>query len=178
MCAYIVEQKNNTGLFIESTAVFDVSRLYEVDVNSEEFKELLVRLYQNVNNIALALNLKNSALYLLEEFNTSAQYFDPATNNQLLLRPQFRRTYNFGPVALGVNPGLPHGLTIGPTWVFTDIYGALTDNIGQNYYPLPWASAGGATNIELKVNAANIVITNNSGIAFTSCIVTLEYLKN
>jgi hypothetical protein len=175
--AYIPGQQQNTGLFIESTAVFDVSRLYEVDVNSDEFKELLVRLYQNVNNIALALNLKESALYLLEEFNTSAQYFDPATNNQLLLRPQFRRTYNIGAVAAGVTI-VAHGLTIGATWIFTDIYGALTDNIVNNYYPLPWASAGGATNIELRVDAANIVITNNSGIAFTSCIVTLEYLKN
>ncbi len=174
--AYIPGQKSNTGLFIESTAVFDVGRLYEVDVNSEEFKELLVRLYQNVNNIALALNLKESALYLLEEFNTSAQYFDGATNSQLLLRPQFRSTFNIGAVA-GVST-TAHGLTIGTTWVFTDIYGALTDNIGNNYFPLPWSSADGLHNIELKVNAANIVITNNSGIAFTSCIVTLEYLKN
>jgi len=175
--SYIPNQRQNTGLFIVSTAVFDVARLYEVDVNSEEFKELLVRLYQNVNNIALALNLKESALYLLEEFNTSAQYFDPATNNQLLLRPQFRSTFNIGAVGAGATT-VAHGLTIGSTWIFTDIYGALTDNIGNNYYPLPWASAGGATNIELKVNATNIVITNNSGIAFTSCIVTLEYLKN
>jgi hypothetical protein len=175
--SYIPNVQSNTGLFVESTSIFDVGRLYEVDVNSEEFKELLVRLYQNVNNIALALNLKESALYLLEEFNTGAQYFDPTANNQLLLRPQFRRTYNIGAVPVGVTT-VAHGLTIGTTWVFTDIYGALTDNIGFNYYPLPWSSAAGATNIELKVNATNIVITNNSGIAFTSCIVTLEYLKN
>ena len=175
--AYIPGQQANTGLFIESTAVFDVARLYEIDVNSEEFKELLVRLYQNVNNIALALNLKRSALYLLEEFNTSAQYFDPVTNNQLLLRPEFSRTYNIGPLAAGVT-NTAHGLIIGATWNFVRIYGAATDNIGRNYYGLGFASAGGATNIELRVDAANIVITNNSGINFTSCIVTLEYLKN
>ncbi len=175
--AYIPGQQANTGSFIGTTSVWDVGRLYEIDVNSEEFKELLVRLYQNVNNIALALNTKETALYFLEEFNTSAQYFDAITNSQLLLRPQFRRTYNIGAVGAGVTT-VAHGLTIGTTWIFTDIYGALTDNIGNNYYPLPWASAGGATNIELRVGAANIVITNNSGIAFTSCIVTLEYLKN
>jgi hypothetical protein len=173
---YIPNVPSNTGSFVSNTSVWDVSRLYEVDVNSDEFKELLVRLYQNVNNIALALNTKDTALYLLNEYATSAQYFS-VTNNQLMLRPEYRISYNVGVLNAGLNT-IPHGLTIGTTWNFVDIYGAATDNVGGNYYPLPWSSAAGLTNIELKVNATNILITNNSTITFTSCIVTLEYLKN
>jgi hypothetical protein len=173
---YIPNVASNTGSFVSNTSVWDVSRLYEVDVNSEEFKELLVRLYQNVNNIVLALNDKRTALYLLNEFATSAQYFS-TTNNQLMLRPEYSITFNIGALGAGVTT-VAHGLTIGTTWNFVDIYGAATDNVGHNYYPLPFASASGTNNIELKVNATNIVITNNSGITFTSCIVTLEYLKN
>jgi hypothetical protein len=175
--AYIPDQRINTGLYVPSTNVWDLGILQEIDVNSPEFKELLVRLYQNVNNIAISLNLKDSAIYIQEEFVTGAQFFNPASSSQLLQRAEFRSTYNIGALGAGVT-NTAHGLTIGATWVFTQIWGTASDNIGPNYYPLPWASAGGATNIELRVDGVNIVITNNSGIAFTSCIVVLEYVKN
>jgi hypothetical protein len=42
----------NIGSFVPTSYVWDVARLYEIDVNSDEFKELLVRLYQNLNLIA------------------------------------------------------------------------------------------------------------------------------
>lgn len=174
--AYIPEQQINTGQFIPTTAIFDVSRLYEVEVTSIEFKELLVRLYQQVNNIAFNTNNKKSGYYLLEEFVTGAQYFNPASSDPLQLRPSFFKTFNIGALPAGVTTRA-HNLAITNTWQFVHIYGAASDNIGFNYYPLPFASAGGAANIQLRVNAANIVITNNSGIAFTSCIVTLEFLK-
>lgn len=174
--AYIPDQQINTGQFISTTSVFDVARLYEVEVTSPEFKELLVRLYQQVNNIAISTNNKESGYYLQEEFITSSNYFNPNSSDPLQLRPEFRKTFNIGPLPGGVT-NFPHNLAITNTWIFTQIYGAASDNIGFNYYPLPFASAGGAANIELRVNAVNIVITNNSGINFTSCIVTLRYLK-
>lgn len=174
--AFIPDQQINTGQFIPTTSLFDVSQLYSVEITSPEFKELIVRLYQQVNNISLNTNNKVSGYYLQEEFVTSANYFNPNSTDPLQLRPQFRKTFNIGALPAGVTT-VAHGLTIGATWIFTDIYGAASDNVGFNYYPLPFASAGGAANIELRVTAANIVITNNSGVAFTSCIVTLEYLK-
>lgn len=177
--AYIPDQQINTGQFIPTTSVFDVGRLYQVDVDSQEFKELLVRLYQQVNNIALSSNNKKSGYYILEEFITSAIYFNPTSvpaNDPLQLRPEFRKTFNIGPLAAGVTT-VAHNLAITNTWQFTHIYGAASDNIGFNYYPIPYASPGGAANIAIRVDATNIIITNNSGVNFTSCIVTLEYLK-
>ena len=174
--AYVPGQQINTGQFVPTTSIFDVGRLYEVSVTSPEFKELLVRLYQQVNNLAISSNNKKSGYYLQEEFVTSAIYFNPASPDPLQLRPEFRKTFNIGPLAAGVTT-TAHNLAITNTWQFTHIYGAASDNIGFNYYPIPFASAGGAANIEIRVDATNIVITNNSGIAFTSCIVTLEYLK-
>jgi len=175
--AYIPDQRINSGLFVPTTNVWEIGLLQSVNVNSPEFKELLVRLYQNVNNIAVSLNLKESGYYIQEEFVTGAQYYNPANSNQLVLRGEFRKTFETGAVGAGVT-NIAHGLTIGATWNFTQIWGVLNDNIGNNYYPLPWASAGGATNIELRVTAVNIVITNNSGVNFTDGKVVLEYLKN
>lgn len=176
MCPYIPDQQINTGSFIPTTNVWDVSQIYETDIGSPEFKELFVRLYQNVNNIVLALNTKDSAFYLTEQFVNGQVFTNINDLNQLELRPAFRLFVNIGPLPGGVTT-VAHGLSITNTWKFTRIYGVASDTIGFNYYPLPWASAAGATNIELKVNATNVVITNNSGINFNFCYVILEFVK-
>ena len=176
MPGYNPDQEINTGSFVNTTQVWDLGQLQNVDITSPEFKELLVRLYQQINNIALVLNLKKSGYYILEEFVTSALYFNPNSTDPLMLRPEFRKTFNIGPLPGSVTT-VAHNLAITNLWQFTHIYGVASDNIGFNYYPLPFASAAGATNIELRVDATNIIITNNSGIAFTSSVVVLEYLK-
>jgi len=51
------------GSFVPTTNVWDPSEIYSVDVTSPRFKELLVRLYQNVNLIAVVLNTKDSGYY-------------------------------------------------------------------------------------------------------------------
>ncbi len=174
--SYIPNQQADTGLYIATTNVWDVSAIYDLDVSSPEFKELFVRLYQNINNIALSLNMKDSGYFVEQEFVTGAAYFNPLTNDDQQLRSVYRRTYNIGPLGAGVT-NTPHLLLIQPTWSFTRIYGAASNTTTNNYYPLPFASAGGATNIELRVNGTNIVITNNSGVTFLTCYVVLEYLK-
>ena len=176
---YIPDQQINQGLFLPTTYVYDVGRLYEVEVNSSEFKELIVRLYQSINNIVVVLNQKDSALYNLEEFVDGAIWFNRTLLGQLDLRPEFRRTYDIGTLNAGVTT-IAHGLTIATNanFEFVRIYGTASGNAGGNFYPLPWASASGATNIELRVNNINIVITNNSGLVFGKCTIVLHYLKN
>lgn len=174
--AYIPDQTANTGSFIQTTQVWDIGALYDVQVSSPEFKDLLVRLYQQVNNVALAVNLKDTGYYMTQEFVNGQQYFS-TTNNPNTLRSVFRLVVNTGALGPGVNT-TAHGLTIGATWSFTRIYGTATDIAGGNFFPLPWASAAGATNIELAVGNANIVITNNSGLTFATSYVVLEYIKS
>ena len=170
------DQQSLTGQFVTTTNVWELGVLQEVKVDSPEFKELLVRLYQNVNNIALSLNQKESGLYLQEEFVNSNVYFNPTSSNQLDLRPVFRKVINFGALGAGANT-VAHGLTIATTWSFTQIYATASDTANNRYYPIPWASSGGAANIEIKLDATNIVITNSSGVTFPVCMVVLEYLK-
>lgn len=173
---YIPNQQSNTGWYVPTTAIWDVARLYEVDVGSLEFKELLVRLYQNVNLIALSLNQKETGLYLQEELAISQAFFNATSSNPNELRPCYRLTLDGGALAAGTT-NVPHGLTIDSTWVFTHIYGAATDNIGNNYYPLPFASDSGTNNIEMRVDGTNVVIINDSGVAFTASVFILEYVK-
>ena len=170
--AYITNQ-TNTGSFVPTTNIWDVGTLFDVDVNSPDFKELLVRLYQNVNNIALVLNSKESAFYLTQEFLTSQVYFTPNSSD---LRPGFRELVNIGPLGAGVTT-TAHNLVPTSTWTFTKIYGAASNTGTLVYYPLPFAGAAG-NNIEVTVNATNVVIDNASGVTFTNAYVIVEYIKN
>ena len=48
------------GSFIPTTQVWDVNEIYSTEVTSPAFKELLVRLYQNINAQSLSLNSKDA----------------------------------------------------------------------------------------------------------------------
>lgn len=175
--AEILDQQQNTGSFVQQTPIFDVSQLYQVEVTSPEFKELLVRLYQQVNNVSIVLNNKESSYYIQEEFANSKLFFPTTGTNQLDLRGAFRKVLFTNNLPAGVT-ALNHAITIDANTSFVMIYGVANDTIGFNYYPLPFASAGGATNIELRATNTQVIITNNSGIVFNVVYVVLEYLKS
>lgn len=174
--AYTTDQRARTGSFVPTTNVWDIGRLFEVDVNSDEFKELLVRLYQNVNNISLVLNTKDTAYYLTKEFNSSMVLFNPLSTNPLDLRTGYRVVINIGALAAGVT-NTNHNLAITNTWKFVKINGAASNTATLQYYPLPFAGAAG-NNIEVTVNATQVVINNASGVVFTDAYVVLEYVKS
>lgn len=182
MAGYVVTQKQNTGSFVQQQSVFDVGLLYSTEVTSPEFKELIVRLAQQVNNHALCLNTKESGYYLPNLFANGKLFYNTKSDNQLNLRPGFTVWVITGALAAGVNT-IPHGLTIGinvpvgDIWTFYKISGAASDFASSNYYPLPFAGATG-NNIEVRVNATDIIITNNSGQTFSDSSIILELLMN
>ena len=175
--AYNTQQFINTGSYVQQTPLFELNRLQEVNVNSDEFKLLLVQLFQQVNNICVVLNNKDSGFYVPQEFLTGSYLQNPlAPSDPSQQRQIFRFTLFTGTINPGVNV-YAHGLTITATWAFVKGQGMATDNTGGNYYPLPWPSAAGATNIEVKVDNTNVTITNNSGITFNQGYIPFEYVK-
>ena len=84
---------DNAGLFLPSTYEFDIGALQD-DVSSSDFKELIVRLYQNINSIVLALNLKETGFYVQTEFVTGKVWYpDPALNSTTGPTPELRQAY-------------------------------------------------------------------------------------
>jgi hypothetical protein len=173
--SYNLNQQINTGSYVPTTNVWDVARLYEVDVNSNEFKELLVRLYQNVNNISLVLNTKSTGYYINEEFVSGKLFFNPISNDPLQLRPGFIKVINTGALGAGVT-AINHNIAVTNTFKWMFIYGAATNTGTLIGYPLPFAGAAG-NNIEVSVTATQVLINNNSGVTFTVSQVTLEYCQ-
>jgi len=164
----------DAGIFVETTQVWDVGSIYSVDVNSEEFKELLVRLYQYINNIVLVLNKKTSGYYVNEQFLTSDIYTNDNLSITETIRSGYRSFYFTGPLAAGINI-FPHGLQVTAQWQWTYIGGSATRTGTPDGYPIPYIAAAAAY-IGVRVTATDIIIDNQSGLVFDQSNITLKYI--
>lgn len=175
--------QTNPGAFVPTTDNYDVQTIYNLNVNSREFKEFLVRLRQSINNIAMVLNIKDSGYYPLQEFVNGQVFFpDPTLSSSTPTAPVFRQVFrkiiNFGGLPNTGTTSVAHGLTITSGFTFTRIYACASDITGSDYIPIPYASPTDASNIELRVDATDVIITTGSDrTAFTVCYVVLEFIK-
>lgn len=170
---------NNFGLFIPTTTIFDVAELQEINVNSEQFKELLVRLYQTVNNITLATNLKTTGYYLNQEFVTGELYFN-VNNDFNNLRPVYCMVVNFGALPAAGTKSVAHGIPVTNTYSWVQIYATATNPSTLTGLPIPYSSATAvASNLEINADGTNVNITTGGTnySAYTKTLVVLKYIK-
>ena len=177
----------NVGSFLPTTSVWDVSEIYSTDVTSPAFKELLVRLYQNLNNMAVSVNTRDAGFYSNPEFVNGQLFFpSPALNSNTSTvarqRQVFRMVINFGTLPNNATTTKAHGITVTPATSFTRIYGAATNPTSgaYSYLPLPYSSTTDvAHNIELFVDGTNVNIKTGANYsAYTISYVVLEYIKS
>jgi hypothetical protein len=171
---------SDIGSFIATTNIWDVSELYSTDINSDRFKELLVRLYQNVNNMALNLNIKETGYYPLYEFMTGQLYFP--NNSQNGQTPTYRQTYrmvvNFGALPNAGAKSVVHNIQVDQGFTATHIYGAATNTAATKMIPLPYSSP--TLDLNIQVDVGTTIITITTGIDYSDFINTymvIEYLK-
>lgn len=174
----------NPGAFVPTTNIWDVYQIYSIEITSPEFKELLVRLYQNINNISLALNLKDTGYYTLQEFLNSQAFFpNPSltttTDSQPVYRQVFRTVVNFGTLPNAGTTTVAHNINVTSGYSFTRIYGAATNTARTSFIPLPFASPTLNENIKLEVTNTDVSITTGiDRTAYTVTYVILEYIKS
>jgi hypothetical protein len=170
-----------SGSFVPTTFVVDVAQLQDIEVNSDEFKELLVRLYQNLNLMCISLNAKTSGYYPLNQFVTGNLYYPKGIISTSLIpsnyRSSIRIVIDFGALPNTATKSVPHGIivTANTTWVV--IKGTATDPVGLTGIPIPYASPTGANVIELNVDATNVNVTTNGARSnYTITVIELEFL--
>lgn len=175
--------KPSIGSFLPTTDVYDIASIYNIDINSDEFKLFLVRLRQSVNNIALVVNACETGYYALIEILNGQLFFpDPALSSKTTVLPAYRQVFrivvNFGALPDTATKSVAHGIAPTSTYSFTRIYGTASDTTGLNYIPLPYASNTAGASIELNVDATNVNITTGSNRSnFNITYVILEYIK-
>jgi hypothetical protein len=170
---YIPQSSNDSGLYIPTTTVYDQINSANI---SDELKQLFIVLYQNTNNIAIALNQKDSAIYDLNKFVSGQGWFvpPPGTSANMQLRPGYRKVLYLTSLLPGVTT-VPHGIHVTGTYSFTLIQITANDTVGFNYYTS--ASSGPGVDISIVGNNVNIVVTNNTGITFNVVEILLEWLE-
>lgn len=163
-----------SGMFLPTTYTFDVDRIQEVNVNSQEFKELLVRLYQNISNICTAVNLKEVGYYPIGQITTGKQLFpnpvyNSSTTNAAVYRPIIRYTMNFGALPNTAAKSVVHGITMTTSFIGFHIYATATDTTGLTQIPVP--------NSWILIDATNITITTPANLSnYNECVVVWEYI--
>lgn len=172
------------GSFVPTTNVWDPAELYSVEVTSPRFKELLVRLYQNINLMAIVLNTKDTGYYNnIEEFVNGQVWFpNPTLDSTSQLKPTYRQVFrtviNFGQLPVIGIKSVPHNIPITALVTFTRIYGAASDTNGFFYIPLPLTDASGNT-ATLDADATNVNVTTNADFSnFNVSYIVLEYIKS
>lgn len=175
--------KDQVGAFIPTTNIWDPTELYSTEVTSPEFKELLVRLYQNLNVMSIAINNKTTGFYSTSEFVSGNQYFPLPGRTSLSSKPTgFRQSYtkmiNFGALPNAGTTNVAHGITVTASTIFVRIYGVANNQAGTSYLPLPFSSPTLVDNIELSSDDTNVTITTGSDrTAYTVSYIVLEFLK-
>lgn len=172
----------NLGAFVGTTNVWDVSEIYNKEGLSEPLKELLVRLYQNLNNMSVLLNLKETGYYPNQEIINSQQYFPNPTLNDsqttATFRQVFRMTINFGSLPNATTIQIPHNIPVMAGYSFTRAYGMASNKTYDSFIPIPYAALTANETIELYVdpiyvNIATAVDYSN----YNATYVVLEYIK-
>ena len=132
----------------------------------------MIRLYQNLNRMSLALNLKETGIFDLNEFVTGEVWFpNPAgtDNQQFAINRAVRRTVLYpGALPNAGTKTVAHHIACSTSTTITRFYGAATNPVSTfGYIPLPYSSAVDvAHNIELSADGTNVYITTAQIILF------------
>lgn len=170
------------GMSLPTTNVWDASQVATVDLGSEEFRQLLVRLYQNINLIAVATNNKDTGIYDVFQTNCGQTYFSnpaltSATGASPIQRQVIRLVVNFGALPNNATKSVAHGIAPTASYTFTRIYATASDTTNKLYIPIPYATSTAADVIELSVDVTNVNIkTVSNKTAYAVCYVVLEYI--
>lgn len=183
-----IQDADQYGDFLQTTQIWDIANLDKLsdgNLKVDDFKEIMVRLYQQIGNISTTVNKKETGQFQVSEFVTGQLYFsNPSLSSSSLQYPEdravIRKVINFGALPNAGVKSVAHGITCTVMTSFTHIYGTATDPVGFNYVPIPYASNAAATDmIELYVDGTNVNI--NTGTIdrsnFTITYIVLEYIQ-
>ena len=138
----------------------------------EDAREFLVEHLKKISN---AVNAREIGFFIDEEVLSGKQFIPiPAmagvnSANSQQFRTVLRKVINYGPLAIGVNPGVNHGITFDANFTLVQLYAAATNSGTLIAEPIP---NGGST---ITMNAAQVIITSTA--VFDRCFCVIEYIQ-
>jgi len=177
-----ISNQSNFGSFIPTTNSWEIEEIQSSSLDPK-LKELLVRLYQNMNNMAVVVNTKDSAIYDTQEFVTGGLYFPNPTQMQpnamsAVYRPIFRKVINFGPLPNATTINVYHQIPINSGFIFVGLKGGATKNDMSSMITFPFSSPTLNENIKIVITPTQISITTAIDYSsYTTTYIVVEYLK-
>jgi hypothetical protein len=174
--------QNSFGAYLPLVQAFDPDSLAKLENLDPALKSLVITAYQNYNNTATIVNLKETGYYLTTEIVNSQLWFTSSggSTSDTRFRNAFRTVVNFGALPNAGTKTVAHNIPnlIAGTVSWTKIYGTATNTSGEGI-PLPYASPTLNQNISLRVDTTNVYVTTAIDYsAYTVTYIVLEYLRN
>jgi|GEM_PF-2764319 len=170
------------GLFLRTTdevEKVDIARL----TADQNLKDILLKISQRTNEVALAVNLKRTGIYHEPEFvNGNVWYANKSLSSLTADAPQprqeFTTTVIYGALKNSAgNKQVAHGIQIDANTRIKRAYTVANDPALGSYKPLPYASTTAAEVIEFWIDATYINITVGKDQSAYACDVVIEYIK-
>jgi hypothetical protein len=133
----------------------------------EDAREFLVEHLKKISN---AVNIREVGWYLDEELLSGKQFIpgpvgDTGTMQQF--RSVLRKVVDVSPLVAGVNPPIPHGITVDANFTLIDMWVAATDSVAFT------AEVITDSNVNIDANDINIM----SPAAFDRAFCFIEYCQ-
>lgn len=165
------------GSFVPNTFVWDLQELQKVQSIDPKLRELLIRLYQNLNLVVLNLNIKDVGQYpRMEVVNGQLWFPNPANNSTTVATAQERQVLRKVLLFVGGLPNngsqtIPHGITVTKNTSWTRIYATATTATGTGI-SLPNAST------TITTTTSNVVISTTANLSsYVLTYIILEYIQ-
>ena len=175
--------RNSSGAFVPTTSVWDTTELFREELSGKALQRLMVKLYQNLNNQAMVLNVKDSGYYDKQDF-VCGQLFFPNSNpasvraGKVGYRPVHRVAIEFGALPNNTTKSVAHGITMNDSFSCTRIYGTSTNKQTNKSLPLPYVGIGIGTEVELWVDGTNVNIKTAGNLTtYLHTYVIIEFIK-
>lgn len=171
------------GNLLPTTLSIDIQRLYQVDINSAEFRTLLVNIAQSINNIMVAVNSKPSGSYSTNEVASGSTFYpDPILSSYTTQSPSMRqiinKVVNIGTLPNTATKSVAHGITWGSNFLLIGIKGAATNAAKNKAIELGYSSPIPAENISVWTDNTNVNIkTGMDRTEYTDSQIILEFIK-
>lgn len=128
---------------------------------------------ERTKELANAINIRPVGWLVNSEILTGKRFI-PIDSSQEF-RDVFRKTFDVGALPNNTTKNVPHGITqIPENFRLLSMWGASTDTATGASLPLPYASI--TKNVEIKMDATNIIITTDMDYSpYNESVIFLEY---
>lgn len=138
----------------------------------EDLRQLSIESNRSYIDIASAVNARTIGLFptTIAVITGDSYYLSNNSRQQSL-----REVYVGTTITAGTSHSVPHGIQ--SLTQFSRIYGTCVTSL-PDYRPLPYASTAANTNIDLRVDSTNIIISVGAGSPnITSFMIVLEWIS-